>query len=118
MQISEEELRVHLNNITQLIHQILNETEGLGFEDFRKNEQLKERIFTQLQEIGEASREIMDTTNPYSEDREIVEALSAFRNARFNQESEYGGQIVWGIINEDLPVIEDIMTRKIKSENE
>jgi uncharacterized protein with HEPN domain len=58
-----EELKVHYNNLSNLLHQIISETEDIPYENFRKNEALKERVFSQLQEIGEASREVMDMTN-------------------------------------------------------
>lgn len=106
---------MHYNNITGLVHQILTETQGIAYEDFRKNEMLKERVFSQLQEIGQASREIMDQTNPYEEDQELVEALSVLRNARFNQESEFGLNSIWGIIQIDLPEIEEILDRKTRA---
>jgi len=111
-----EELQIHYNNLTNLIHEVLNETKGLDYEDFRKNENLKERIFSQLQEMGEVSREIMDMTNEYEDDQELVETLQAFRNARFNQEAETGLNSVWGIIQHDLPEMEEIFYRKIKME--
>jgi len=114
--MEKRELQAHYNNLTNLIHQILIETKGLEYEDFRKNELLKERIFAQLQELGEASREIMDVTNEYEDDRGMVENLQAFRNARFNQESETGLNSVWGIIQQDLPEMEEIFYRKIKME--
>ncbi len=112
-----EEIRIHHTNILHLIHQILDETKDINYEDFRKNELLKEMIFSQLQEIGEASREIMDITNEYEDDREMAETLNAMRNARFNLEAEIGLNMVWGIIQNDLPLVEEQLTRKVR-ENE
>ena len=111
-------LQIHINNLSGLIHQILIETQGIAYEDFRKNEMLKERVFSQLQEIGQASREIIDQTNQYEEDQELVEALAVLRNARFNQISEFGLNSVWGIIQNDLPEIEEILDRKARAGDE
>ncbi len=113
-----EELRLHHTNILHIIHQILNETEDVAYEEFRKNEPLKERIFAQLQEIGQASREIMDLTNEYEDDQEMAEALNVLRNARFNQEAEFGLNMVWGIIQNDLPQVEEVITRKVREEED
>jgi uncharacterized protein with HEPN domain len=45
-----------------------------------------------------------------------VEALYALRNARFNREAEMELNSVWGIIQQDLPEIEEIIYRKLKTE--
>ena len=109
-----EEIRVHHTNMLHLIHQILNETKDKTYEEFRKNEPMKERIFSQMQEIGEASREIIDITNEYEEDQELAETLKALRNARFNMEAEVGLNMIWGIIENDLPYIEERLTQKVR----
>jgi uncharacterized protein with HEPN domain len=109
---------MHYNNISGLVHQILTETQGIPYESFRKDEMLKERVFSQLQEIGQASREILEQTDPYDEDQELVEALSVLRNARFNQISEIELNSVWGIIQNDLPEIEEILDQKAGSKDE
>lgn len=101
-----------LNEITQRLNHIVDnialvnaQVEGMSFEDFRKNEPVKETTYEYLQEIGQAAREL---SNEQKMPPELnVEPLVVLRNARYNQEAEVGHQQVFNLIQHDLKEIAD-----------
>lgn len=95
----------HLNNILGDIAAIQSAIEGQSFEDFRGNEQTKERVYALLQEIGEIARELTDIGD-YGDQLSLAK-LASLRNARYNQEAEISHQGTWAIITNDLPLIAD-----------
>ncbi len=110
--MNEEEIRHHQNNINNLINQLIIETNRLSLDEFMKNEQLKERVFAQMQELGQAAQEVL-MANPdiddasASFDKSIYEKLATLRNARYHQETERGlAEGLWNIIKYDLIEIE------------
>ena len=109
-----KELQRHQNFILHIINQLLIEVKSINFEDFQRNEQLKERVYTQLQEIGQASNEILTLPNVNIENRNIYENMANLRNARYNQETEIDHSFVWNILTSDLPEIEILLERTIE----
>ncbi len=111
------ELQQHINNISDLTRDIRNETDGKTFEDFRKNEELKETVYSMLQEIGEAAHEI-ETGFEGDEKLQIpTDTLSNLANARFNQVSEFGHQEVWYIVQNDLPKLQEDLLHAARTIN-
>ncbi len=112
--IAAEELKFKLTNIADLIHNIIAETDDVPYNEFTKNEQLKERVFSQLQEIGQSANEISASLNEYEDEdknKDILDNLSRFSNARFNQEAEIDLNSVWNIIQTEFREIEkELMT--------
>ncbi|GAB3330261.1 hypothetical protein GCM10027429_07300 [Marivirga atlantica] len=94
----------HLNRIVGNIAQVNAQTDGMSYEDFRKNEPVKETVYEYLQEIGQAAREL--SNNQKLPDDINLEPLIALRNARYNQEAETGHQQVFNMLA-DLRTIGD-----------
>ncbi len=100
----------HLNRIVDNIAQVNAQINGMSFEDFRKNEPVKETVYQYLQEIGQAAREL---SNYQKLPAEINMApLVALRNARYNQEAEVGHQQVFNM----LPDLRDVSEQIEKSD--
>ena len=96
----------HLNRIVDLIAQVNAQTSGMSYEDFRRNEPVKETVFEYLQEIGQASRELSENQKlPPEID---IEPLVKLRNARYNQEAETGQQQVFNMLPELRVFAEEI----------
>ena len=112
------EIDRHRENILGLLHQVISESRATSWDDFSANEQQKERIFSQLQEIGEASRELSDITDKEDTqyERDLFIRLSTLRNARFNQEAETSTQQVWSIVVNDLPEIEEELSESFNTD--
>ncbi len=96
----------HLNRIVDLIAQVNAQTDGMTYEDFRKNEPVKETVFEYLQEIGQAARELSENQKLPPEIN--VEPLVRLRNARYNQEAETGQQQVFNMLPDLRVIAEDI----------
>ena len=109
------ELQQHVNNISDLIRDVISETRGVGLDDFRKNEDIKETVYSHLQEIGEAAREIEAGFEGDEKLQIPTDKLAALRNARFNQMAEFGHQQVWNIVQYDLPQIQEDLIHASKS---
>jgi len=101
-----EETRQHLNRIVDNIAQINAQTDGMRYEDFRKNEIAKETVYEYLQEIGQAARELSENQELPAEIN--LESLVAFKNARYNQEAEVGHQQVFNTLADLRLIAEQI----------
>lgn len=96
----------HLNRIVDNIAQINSQTDGMTYEDFRKNEPVKETVYTYLQEIGQIAKELSDNQKLPGEIN--LEPLKAFPNARYNQVAETAHQQVFNLLPDLRLVAEDI----------
>ena len=110
--MNEQEIKYHQNNIKKIINQLIIETNRLSIDEFMKNEQLKERVFAQMQELGQAAYEVLNA-HPDSDasevnfDKNVYEKLASLRNARYHQEMERGITAgIWNIIQHDLLLLE------------
>ena len=100
-----EEQQLHLNNIATGIAAIENEVAGMRFEEFVREEQVKESVYANLQMIGQAAHELARNTDDMPGLSFDTDELAAFRNARYNQVAETGHQQVWSVISNDLESI-------------
>ncbi len=105
----------HLNRIVDNIAQVNAQTDGMTYEDFRKNEPVKETVFEYLQEIGQAARELSNNQKLPGEIN--LEPLVAFRNARYNQEAETGQQQIFNILPDLRQIAETIETSDLYQNN-
>jgi uncharacterized protein with HEPN domain len=96
----------HLNRVVDNIAQVNAQTDGMTYEDFRKNEPVKETVYEYLQEIGQAARELSE--NQKLPEEINLEPLVAFRNARYNQEAETGYQQVFNMLADLRQIAETI----------
>jgi len=112
------EFQQHQNYILHIIHQLIIEASGISEEDFRKNEPLKERVTSQLQDIGQAAYEILQLNkdNSIEFDKSIYDKLSLLRNSKFHQEAEFGliGG-VWNIVKNDIKEFERLLEEDMLS---
>ncbi|HET8860815.1 MAG TPA: hypothetical protein VFM92_12830 [Marivirga sp.] len=105
----------HLNSIVGNIAQINAQTDGMTYEDFRRNEPVKETVYEYLQEMGQAARELSENQKLPAEIN--IETLVAFRNARYNQEAEIGHQQVFNLIPDLREIAETIETSDLYQNN-
>ncbi len=102
--MTREEKLIHLNAITNNLSAILSQVEPLTLDDFQREEQVKEVVFTRLQESGQAAHHL-EAYIQNQESREDLKVLANFRNARYNLEAEIDTQPVWNLIQNDLEPI-------------
>lgn len=108
------ELQQHLNTILDNIAGINSLLNELEYDDFVKNEQVKEIVYQQLQEIGQIAFEL-EMQNPYLLDVDFDwKILSAFRNARYNQEAEIDHHMAYTVATEDLNRLADDLSSSVQ----
>lgn len=103
-----EIIQQHLNSILDNMASINQRVNDMDYLSFEKEEFVREEIYAELQEIGKTAHETLN----FSEDismREELEMLSMLNNTTFNQEMEINHQQIWQIINQQLPVIADVI---------
>lgn len=110
--MTKEEQQLHLNNIANGIAAIQNEASGLSYNEFVKEEQVKEAIYTNLQMVGQAAYELARGTDDIEGLSFDTDLLAGFRNARYNQEAEVGHHSVWNVIHGDL---DEIRTESLRA---
>ncbi|SDK33475.1 Uncharacterized conserved protein, contains HEPN domain [Catalinimonas alkaloidigena] len=106
--MTREEDQIHLNNIANCIQEIEAYTEGMDFNNFVQEEEVKASVVQNLQMIGEAATLLSDE---FKEQFTAIEldTLDGLRNAHYNDEMEIDHHSLWGIIQNDLPLIRDIV---------
>jgi uncharacterized protein with HEPN domain len=105
--MTKEELQQHINRISDLSRDCITRLQNVPFEQFRKDEELKEVVYLMLQEIGQTAHEV----EQYYEGDEKLEVptdvLSNLRDARFHQMAERSHQQIYYIVTNDLPEIQE-----------
>ncbi len=105
--MGKEELQQHLSYIIDNIFSVRALTDSINYDEFTREEQIKEEVYSHLQEIGEIAYEIENARNEPLDIGFDISVLSAFRNARYNQEAEIDHHGVFTIIQHDFPTMED-----------
>ncbi|CAN5244947.1 hypothetical protein BH23BAC2_BH23BAC2_26410 [soil metagenome] len=106
---SQQEINQHLVRIVDLIGGVQAQVKGMDYLAFEGNEQVKETVYENLQEIGQAANELVQNNN-LPEDLEVISNLANFRVATYNQVTETNHQMVYGIIENDFDEIVNIIT--------
>ena len=105
--MNKEEQQLHLNNIIKGIEEIQEETREITYQQFTREEQVKEAVYANFQMIGQAAYQLSSGSDNVQGLNFATDVLSAFRNARYNEEAEINHQAVWGVIENDLELIHD-----------
>lgn len=102
-----EALKMQLHRLSDLMRDVMYLLEHSSFEEFRQNEDLKERAYFELQEIGQTAMEMQATVETDDPIDLPLEPLTALGNAQYNQEQEVGHQQVYYVIKNDFPVMRE-----------
>lgn len=100
-----EEIKQHLNNIIGIIADIQDYIKGMNYEDFTTDQQLRENVYEDLQQIGQAADELSNRGDDMVENDDAINRLSNLKFARYNETMEIDHHSVWNIIRQDLPEI-------------
>lgn len=103
-----EEDQVHLNNIANYINEIEAYVEGMDYQQFADEEEVRITVMENLQHIGQATDLLSDE---YTEQFTAVDirVLEAFKGAKFSDGLEIDFRPTWSIIQNDLPLFKDIV---------
>ena len=99
------DIRLYLDDILQSCRKILRYTEGMDFTQFQDDERTYDAVIRNLEIIGEASRNLpSEIKHRYPE----IEwrSISAFRNIVAHEYFAIKSEIVWDIIRNKIPEIQ------------
>lgn len=93
-------------DILQAIADIKNFTEGLDFDQYRKNRMVKPAVESEYEIIGEALKRMQTLFEPdfltIADGRKIID----FRNLLAHGYDDVADEIVWGITSSDVIVLQ------------
>lgn len=103
-----EEDQVHLTNIANYINEIESYTQGMDYQQFADEEEVRVTVMENLQHIGQATALLSDE---YMEQFTAVDlqVLEAFKGAKFSDALEIDYRPTWNIIQNDLPLFRDMV---------
>ena len=103
-----EEDQVHLTHIANYINEIESYVQGMDYQQFADEEEVRVTVMENLQHIGQAASLLSDeyTSQFTAVDIQVLETL---KSAKFNDSLEIDYRPVWSIIQNDLPVFRDLI---------
>jgi len=103
-----EEDQYHLNNIANYISEIESYVQGMEYQDFQDEEEVRVTVMENLQHIGQAAALLSDDFASQFTDIDY-QVLETFKAAKFNEGLEQGHQQIWNVIQHDLPQFRDLI---------
>lgn len=104
-----EEDEIHVNNIISCINEIEGYVEGLTYEEFSKEEEIRQSVASNLQEIGEAAGLLSDDFLSQFTDIDIS-VLESLKRAKYDEGLELDHHPMWNVITSDLPTFKDTLS--------
>lgn len=104
-----EEDEIHVNNIISCINEIEGYIEGLTYEEFSKEEEVRQSVASNLQEIGEAASLLSDEFLSQFTDIDY-KVLESLKRAKYDEGLEVDHHAIWSVINNDLPTFRDTLS--------
>lgn len=111
-----KEDRVYLNHILECIRRIEANTEG-GQESFDASHTLQDAVFRNLQTLSEATQRLSGTAKA-SHPSIAWDQIAAFRNVMVHNYLGIDLDIVWGIIQRDIPPLKQAVSDLLRSHQE
>lgn len=103
-----EEDQIHLNNISTMINEIEAYVDSMDYNQFSKEESVRQSVATNMQQIGEAADLLSEEFK--AEFTEVdYRVLDALKRAKFNEALEHGYRQVWSVIENDLPAFRNMI---------
>jgi uncharacterized protein with HEPN domain len=94
--------QVYLSQIVEASKKIAKYIEGVGFEEFKKDELLQDAVIRNLEVIGEAANRLNNEFLENHQDIPLVLAV-AMRNKLVHDYDQIDLKIVWGTVTKNLP---------------
>ncbi len=103
-----EEDQVHLSNISTMINEIEAYVENMDYNQFTREESIRQSVAVNLQQIGEAADLLSDefTANFTEIDYRVLDVL---KRAKFDEALEIDPHPIWSIITNDLPEFKNMV---------
>lgn len=105
-----QEDQVHLNNIINAINEIDAYVAHMDFNMFSREEETQSVVARNLQMIGDAASLLSDEIKDQYAYVDF-NVLIGLKNANYDKEMELDHHFLWSIIENDLPLIRDDISR-------
>jgi uncharacterized protein with HEPN domain len=111
--MSRREWKLFIEDILEFIRLIKNYVENMGFDDFKNDRKTIDAVVRNFEIIGEASRFIPDDIKEKYENVDW-KGIVGLRNRIAHEYFDISLRIVWHIVMEELPTLEDQMKEILK----
>ncbi|WKN32086.1 DUF86 domain-containing protein [Porifericola rhodea] len=103
-----EEDQVHLSNISTMINEIDAYIGSMEYDQFSREESIRQSVATNLQQIGEAADLLSDE---FKENFTSVDynVLNALKRAKFDEAWEVDHRQIWNVVKNDLPEFRNVI---------
>ena len=113
--MSKRDPRLYFGDILESGGAILDFVEGLSFEDFCDDRKTYSAVIREFEIIGEAVAKLPESYRKRSPDVEWQD-IKDFRNLLTHEYFGVDLEIVWNVIEDDLPVLMRAVKRMLKAE--
>ncbi len=103
--MSQHEPEKYLYDIEESAGNIQKFVSGKSFEDYKSNIMLKSAVERQFEIIGEAMKQLFERNPQYKARITNPSRIISFRNRLIHGYSGISDEVVWGVIEKDLPVL-------------
>ena len=103
---------VYIHHITECIGRI-EENTSMGREEFMKSHTLQDAVLRNLQTMSEATQRLSEATKAKYPDIEWSRIV-AFRNVLAHNYLGIDIEIIWGIIQKDVPELKRVITSMVR----
>ncbi len=97
--------RAFLFDIQQACRVIVQFTSGMTFFDYGEDLKTRSAVERQLEIIGEALRQLLDGFPEMEEQFPEAPRIISFRNRLIHGYASVSNQVVWGVLESNLPVL-------------
>ncbi len=108
--MSERSYRLYVNDILESINRIDNYTADFGYDDFIKNDLVRDAVLRNLEVIGEAAKSIPDDVREEYSDVPWKRIIG-LRNIVIHEYFGVDFENIWKIIKENIPEVKPYIER-------
>jgi len=111
--MSKREWKLFIEDILESIELIKNYIKNMGFNDFKRDRKTIDAVVRNFEIIGEASKFIPDDMRKKYENVDW-KGIVGLRNRIAHEYFDISLSIVWHIVTEELPILEEQMKEILK----
>ena len=104
----------YLYDIDAPASRIMRFVSGKTFSEYTSDEMLKSATERQFEIIGEALKQLLDRYPEYSSTISYASRIISFRNKLIHGYSGISDEVVWGIIQTNLPTLQSEINRLLR----
>ena len=112
--MSQHEPEKYLYDIEVSAENIQKFVSGKCFEDYESDLMLKSAVERQFEIIGEALKQLFEINPQYKTGITNPSRIISFRNRLIHGYTSISDEVVWGVIEKDLPLLKSEITTLLK----